>query len=111
MKTRSNGPSSVEDAELENELRLLQSDEKAEERTFERTNRHLRHILRPLGLLAEPAQHVGRRRRVLSRVLVRLLEREAHSTLPTRTQPLCPPSPIALDNATSTCNSRATFGT
>ena len=35
----------------------------------------------------------------------------AHATRPTRTQPLCPPRPIAFERATSTCASRASFGT
>ncbi len=35
----------------------------------------------------------------------------AHAMRPTRTQPLCPPRPIAFDSATSTCTSRASFGT
>ncbi len=43
----------------------------------------------------------GRRRRRLT----------DQSTRPRRTQPLCPPRPIAFERATSTCCSRASFGT
>ena len=34
-----------------------------------------------------------------------------HAMRPTRTQPLCPPRPMAFDSATSTCTFRASFGT
>ena len=39
------------------------------------------------------------------------LLRHSGSTRPTSTHALCPPRPIAFDNATSTCTSRASFGT
>jgi len=40
-----------------------------------------------------------------------LVDDVGHSARPNRTQPLCPPRPIAFESATSTCASRASFGT
>ena len=60
----------------------------------------------------EAAEEVGVRSRMLGRVFLELGGDDvAHSTLPTNTQALWPPRPIAFESATSTRASRASFGT
>src|SRR5205823_14557354 len=70
-------------------------------------------LFRSLARLGRQAlEQLGDRRRVLLRVLLdRLVDDEAHSTLPISTQALWPPRPIAFESATSTSASRASFGT
>ncbi len=67
-----------ENADLEHAHRFHERHDEAEERSLVRADRHLRRLLRRVGLLAEPAKGVERRRRVRLRVCLNLFEVVRH---------------------------------
>ena len=98
--------------ELEHAPRTKCPDERAEEAALEATDHHLRCGGLLVGLGREAFEQLAVGRGVLLGVLLDArVDDEAHSTRPSRTQPLWPPRPIAFESATSTCTRRASFGT
>ncbi len=101
-----------EDADLEHAHRLHERDDEAEERALVRADRHLRRLL---SSPRSPRRAAGARRAAASCAPPRMPEllrsRMPCQILPMRTQPLCPPRPIAFESATSTCTRRASLGT
>src|SRR5829696_8329475 len=101
-----------EGPDLEDVSCLREPHEPTEELPLKRPDHHLRDLGDRSGLLLEPAEEVRDRRGVIGGVALHVLVDDvAHSTLPTSTQALCPPRPIAFESATSTSASRASFGT
>ena len=98
--------------ELEHAPRTETANEHAEEATLEAADHHLRRGRLLVGLRREAFEQLAVGRGVLLGVLLDArIDDEAHSTRPSRTQPLWPPRPIAFESATSTFTSRASFGT
>src|SRR6185312_14505915 len=94
--------------ELEHALRTQCSDKRAEEAALETTDHHLRRGGLLVRFGSEAFEQLAVRRGVLFGVLLDArIDDEAHSTRPSRTQPLWPPRPIAFESATSTCTRRA----